>query len=82
MDWERVEFIARVVVVPIVFIAAAAGMWYGALMVMFSQPLGKLLGLALLGLALLGWMVGLWWAFGRPRHWFPPGENTEFNPRR
>lgn len=82
MDWESVEFVARVIIVPIVFIAASAGIFYGALMVVFSAPLGKLLGLAVLAAALLGYMFGLWWAFGRPKHWFAPGDNTEFNPYR
>ena len=82
MDWERVEIIARVVFVPIIFIAAITAMWYGALILMFSATYGKLVGLGLLGVALLGFMVGLWWAFGRPRHWFEPGRNTEYNPRR
>ena len=82
MDWERIEFVARVVLVPIIFIAATVALWYGAVIVMFSKPLGKLLGLAILLAALGGFMAGLWWAFGRPRHWFEPGRNTEFDPRR
>ena len=82
MDWDRVEFVARVVLVPVIFIASAGALWYGAIMVMFAEPLGKLLGLTSLLLSLGGWIAGLWWAFGRPRHWFEPGRNTEYDPRR
>ncbi len=82
MDWDRVELVARITIIPIVFLAAASGVVYGSLFIMLATPLGKLGGFAVLMASLGGFMFGLWWAFGRPKHWFPPGENTEFNPRR
>ncbi len=82
MDWDRVELVARIIIVPGIFLAASAGVVYGALFLALGEPLRRLAGLALLLGSLGGFMVGLWWAFGRPKHWFAPGENTEFNPRR
>jgi hypothetical protein len=82
MDWERVEFGARVVLVPVIFLAATSGVVYGAVFLALGRAMERLLGFGLLMAALAGFMFGLWWAFGRPKHWFAPGENTEFNPRR
>ncbi len=82
MLWERVEFWAKMIVLPIAFLAAAGGVVWGAVYLSIGDPGQKLWGLVVLAASLGTWMVGLWLAFGRPAHWFAPGENTDFDPRR
>ncbi len=82
MNWDAVEFWAKMIILPFAFLGAAGGVVYGAIFISLGSPAQKLGGAAALGVSLLVWMVGMWLAFGRPRHWFPPGENTEYDPRR
>ncbi len=80
--WERIGFWAKLVVLPFAFLGAAGGVIWGAVYISIGIPGQKLRGLIVLAVSLGVWMVGLWLAFGRPAHWFAPGENTEFDPRR
>ncbi len=82
MNWDAMEFWAKMIVLPIAFLAATGGVVYGAIFLSLGTPGQRLTGLAVLAGSMLVWMVGMWLAFGRPTHWFPPGENTEFDPRR
>ncbi len=82
MNWETAEFWAKMLVLPVAFLAAAGGVVFGSVYLSVGRPGQRLIGAGILAAALLTWMVGLWWAFGRPRHWFPPGENTDYRPGR
>ena len=64
------------------FGVAIATIVWGAAYISFGAPWVKLGGLGLLGIGLVLWGFGLWVATGRPRHWFEPGRNTDFDPRR
>lgn len=73
---EALGFAVKLIVVPPLFMASAGAVLYGAFLIAFEQPAGKLLGLALVLAGLLLSAIGWWVALGRPRQWFPPGVNT------
>jgi len=73
---EALGFAFKLIVVPPLFMASAGAVLYGAFLIAFEQPMGKLLGLALVAAGLLVSTIGWWVALGRPRQWFPPGVNT------
>lgn len=73
---EALGFAFKLLVVPPLFLVSAAAVLYGAFLIAFQPPLGKLLGLAMLVAGLFASSIGWWIALGRPRQWFPPGVNT------
>ena len=74
---DRFFQISKWIVIPIVFAAAAVGVIMAAVYISFGKPWIKLAGLGLLLAALTAWALGLWFAFGRPNQWFPPGQNSD-----
>ena len=91
VDWTRRRIEAmpdaaktsvKWVFVAIDFGIAISTVVWGALYISFGKPWVKVGGLGLLLVGVVLWAVGLWVATGRPRHWFAPGENTDFDPRR
>lgn len=74
---DRVFTTLKWIILPIVFLAAAVGVVMASVYISFGRPWIKLAGLGLLLAALTAWAVGLWFAFGRPNQWFPPGENSD-----
>ena len=80
--WERAKFILKVLLLPPLFLAAAAAVVYGAIWVSFAQPLQKLWGVAMLAGAVAAMTLGMWIALDRPKQWFGPGVNNEPIPGR
>ncbi len=79
---DRVVFIAKLIILPAAYFGAFGAIIFGSFYIAFGRPMTKLggLGLILVGIAVSG--VALWVTFGRPAAWFPPGENTDYDPRR
>lgn len=73
---EALGFAVKLIFVPPLFMVAAGAALYGAFLIAFEQPVGKLLGLALVLAGLFFSVIAWWVALGRPRQWFPPGVNT------
>jgi hypothetical protein len=73
---EALGFAVKLIAVPPLFVVAAGAVLYGAFLIAFEQPMGKLLGLALVLAGLFVSVIGWWVALGRPRQWFPPGVNA------
>jgi hypothetical protein len=80
--WQRTLFLAKLLLLPPLFIASAIAVVYGAIWISFSPPLQKLWGVLMLVGAVVGMTVGLWIALDRPKQWFAPGVNDEPVPGR
>lgn len=82
MFWDSVVTTTKWVFLSVLFIAAIPVITYAAVWLVIGGPLTKLGGLGFLVLGFGMWTFGLWMALGRPPHWFEPGRNTDFDPRR
>jgi len=80
--WSRTIFAAKLILLPPVFLGAAAAVVYGAIWLSFSPPRQKVIGLALLVGAVTVMVLAMWIALDRPRQWFAPGVNNEPIPGR
>ena len=83
MLWDNVVTTVRWIVTAILFIGGIPVMGYGAAWVMLGDSAQtRLTGLALLVLGFVMWPLAMWLSLGRPRDWFEPGRNTDYDPRR
>lgn len=73
----RPAFTAKLVFLPVAYLAASGAVIVGATFIAFGRPVEKLVGLGLIAGALVTFALSLWITFGRPSQWFPPGENTD-----
>lgn len=74
---ERAAFVAKLVTLPVAYLAASGAVIVGATFIAFGRPGEKLIGLGLIAGALVTFALALWITFGRPNQWFPPGENSD-----
>lgn len=79
---ERVGFVLKVALLPFAFVAAAVAVTYGSFGIVFSPKFEKLYGVLLIAVGVTLFTVSTWLALGRPKYWFAPGENSDFDPRR
>ncbi len=80
--WQRTLFVAKLLLLPPLFLGSAAAVVYGAIWISFSPPRQKLIGLGLLVAAVAVMTLSMWIALDRPKQWFAPGVNEEPVPGR
>lgn len=82
MLWDNVVVTVRWIFTAALFIGGIPVMGYGAAWLMLGDPGQRFAGLVLLAIGLVMWPLAMWLSLGRPRDWFEPGGNTDFDPRR
>jgi hypothetical protein len=83
MLWDNFVVTVRWIFTAVLFIAAIPVVVYAAAWLVLGQSaLTRIGGVVFLILGFLMWPFAFWLALGRPKDWFQPGRNTDFDPRR
>lgn len=67
--WDQTLTVLKWIILPVVFLAGAAGVMLAGFYISLGPPWLKLAGFALLMASFATLVVGLWVAFDRPKQW-------------